>query len=164
MEHKASLTDWLGSFFHYALHKKKNFYWAWDRFLVVVRHKRNNKRILVLEVPLPDAPYLIQKHVDVSSLDPEVLANSLLLLAQHYTSSPMLPRNREYSVRFLSFLSFVHHVKKPPTSADRCATSNVDAPLLIWILQFLQSHGIAPKKQRPLAYFSLSQLRHEKQA
>ena len=161
MEHKASLPDWLSYFFHYALNKKKNFYWAWDRFLMVVRHQRN-KRILVLEVPQLEAPYLTQKHVDVSSIHPDILANTLLLLAQHYASSPMLPRNREYSVRFLSFLSFVHTIKKP---AEKCAcASSVDAPLLVLIAQFLASHGILPKKNQPAPYFSLSQLRHEKQA
>lgn len=162
MEHKASLPDWLGNFFHYALRKKRNFYWAWDRFLVVVRHQRNNKRVLVLEMPQPEAPYLVQKHVNISSIPTDILVNSLLLLAQHYASSPMLPRNREYSVRFLSFLSFVHTFNKPPMPIDTCA--GIDASMLMLIVQFLASHGVLPHKQKPTHYFSLSQLRHEKQA
>lgn len=161
MEHEASLLDWLNLFFHDALQKKKNCYWAWNDFLIVLRHQRNKKLVLVVEMPQQEAPFLVQKHVDVSLLDRNLLIQSLLLLVQYFASSPMLPRNREYSVRFLSFQSFVHMVQQPPMSSSECA--KVDGPLLLVILQFLAAHGIMPKKQ-PIPYYSLSQLRHEKQA
>lgn len=161
MEHEASLLDWLNYFFHYALQKKKNCYWAWNDFLIVLRHQRNKKLVLIVEVPQQEPPFLVQKHVDVSFLDHNLLIQSLLLLVHYFASSPMLSRNREYSVRFLSFQSFVHMIQQPPMPTSEC--TKVDGPLLLLLLQFLAVHGLIPKKQ-PTQYYSLSQLRHEKQA
>lgn len=161
VEHKASLVDWLNNFFHYALWKKKNCYWAWNDFLIVLRHQRNKKLVLIVEVPQQEPPFLVQKHFDVSLLDRNLLIHSLMLLVQYFESSPMLPRNREYSVRFLSFQSFLHMIQQPPIPSSECA--KVDGPLLLALLQFLAAHGVIPKKQ-PTPYYSLSQLRHEKQA
>ena len=131
----------LESFLAYALHKKKDFYWAWDRFTVVVRRRRNGQMVLVLEVEVPDPPFLVKARLGVSHLPAPVLAGSLLYLCQHYPSSPDLRRNLQHSTRILSYTSFLRLV--PPTPSPPCAP--LDRLLVSYLMQVLASHGIFPR-------------------
>lgn len=156
------LSDWLGYFFHYALTRNKNFYWAWDQFMIVVRHYKK-KRFLVLEIPIPQEPFLIQKHVDITAIPPDVLVQSLLFLFHHYNSSPLLRRNREPSVRFLSFLSFLQLLAdnkiKIPEHWD--ANASMNRFLVAYLMKTLDDAGIMTHKQKcfpPLSLFQLLSL------
>lgn len=137
------LRQWLELFFQYALKNKKNFYWAWKSFLIVVR-KHGSKLFLVLEIPLKQAPFLVQKHVDITNIPKPVVVQSLLLLFDLYDSSPMLPRNREYSVRFLSFISFLQMLLNGdiilPKELDQQTPLN--QKLLVYILKTLDDYNI----------------------
>lgn len=133
----------LESFFAYALRKKKEFYWAWNRFIIVVRHRRNCKRVLVLEVEMPDPPFIAKARLDVSHLPAPVLAGSLLYLCQHYPSSPDLRRNLQHSTRILSYASFLRLVPPTPTPSPTCAP--LDRLLVAYLMQVLASHGILPR-------------------
>lgn len=136
------ISVWLNYFFQYALEKKKNFYWAWKSFMIVVR-KQKDKLILVLEIPLKKAPFLVQKHVDITNIPIKNIVGSLLFLHHHYESSPMLRRNREHSVRFLSFISFVqmvanHDIKKLPELSH----VNINQLLVAYLLKTLDLYNI----------------------
>lgn len=156
------LSRWVGLFFQYAMDKKKNFYWAWDQFLVVVRRQKKTT-LLVLEVPLPTAPYLAQKHVDITHLPPEAVVASLLFLYNHYPSSFLLRRNREHSVRFLSFRSFLEKLLSQDISPPKtrpCGRS-VDQSLVAYLVSTLSQYRIpfSLEQQPPQqAAYSLPQL------
>lgn len=157
------LAGWLCHFFEYSLKKKKNFYWAWKSFMIVVR-KQKDKIMLVLEIPLQKAPFLAQKHIDITNIPNDVIVKSLLFLYYTYDSSPMLRRNMEHSTRFLSFISFIqmlanHDIKKP--TDQLCATSTqINQLLVAYIMKTLDLYNvnisINSKKQTPI--YSLSQL------
>lgn len=152
------LPLWLGYFFQYSLEKKKNFYWAWDSFMIVVR-RQGKKTFLILEVPLKEPPYLVQKHVDITNIPHDVLINSLLFLYDHYESSPMLPRNLEHSVRFLSFRSFLdmlmsHSIR---TTKQWCGDVGSNRLLVAYIMNKLDLYHIPIKRPKKQLY-TLSQL------
>lgn len=156
------LRQWVGFFFNYALSKNKNFYWAWKSFLIVVRHQKS-KTFLVLEIPLPEAPYLVQKHVDITNIPKHVVVQSLLFLYDFYDSSPKLTRNREYSVQFLSFRSFLSLLKNGDISS-MFKQWNEDAPVsrrtVSYLLQKLEEYHVrvsSTKRSTPRCY-SFSQL------
>lgn len=152
------LAIWLGYFFQYALDKKKSFYWAWDRFMIVVRRQKKKKIFLILEIQLKKAPFLIQKHVDITNIPPSVLINSLLFLHDHYESSPMLSRNREHSTHFLSFRSFLdmlktHDIKTKQWYGD----VGVNRLLVAYLMNTLDSYHVPIKKPAKKLY-TLSEL------
>ena len=159
------MEEWVRRFFEYSLDKKKDFYWAWKSFMIVVRKQKDNKKILVLEIPLKKAPFLLQKHIDITNIPPAVLIDSLMFLYDHYESSPMSRRNREHSVNFLSFISFVqmlanHDIKKlNPTTKN---TPKINRLLVAYIMKTLDYRGVPihtnqydPSKQQ---FYSVSQL------
>lgn len=155
------LEEWLAYFFTFALDKKKNFYWAWDRFLIVVRREKD-RVVLVLEVLLPKAPFLLQKHVDITHLSRDALVASLLYLYRHYGSSPRLRRNREHSVHYLSFLSFAqmlanHDIKKLPEPPRH---GKINRLLVAYLMTKLDMHGVRPlcQEKQDRRRYSLSQL------
>lgn len=145
------LEQWLRYFFEYALEKKKNFYWAWNSFMVVVRRHRN-KTVMVLEISLRKAPFLVQKHIDITTIPDDVLVNSLLFLYNHYPSSPSLRRNREHSTRFLSFISFLqmidnHDIKKLPY--DDKSSTKINRLLVAYVMKTLDFYDTPPVLKRP---------------
>lgn len=152
------LEEWLRYFFTFALDKKKDFYWAWDRFMIVVRKENNDRLVLVLEIFLPDPPFLLQKHVDITSLPPKDLVASLMFLYHHYKSSPRLRRNREHSLHFLSFLSFVHMLPDiPKLPVPPCGTAH--RLLVAYLIKTLDRHDIPFRSQpKPHRLYSFSQL------
>lgn len=151
------LPIWLGYFFQYALDKKKGFYWAWDRFMIVVRRQKK-KTFLILEIPLKKAPYLVQKHVDITNIPSSVLINSLLFLYDHYESSPMLPRNREHSTRFLSFRSFLDMLKTHDIKTKQwCGGVGINRLLVAYLMGALGFYHV-PVKTSPRKLYTLSGL------
>lgn len=155
---------WLRLFFAHALEKNKDFYWAWKDFMIVVRKKKDHKRIMVLEVPLPQPPFLAQKHIDITNIPPAVLTDSLMFIYHHYKSSPLLRRNREHSVGFLSFVSFVsmivnNDIKKLNVSVPE--TKRINRLLVAYLMKTLDFYdiqvSITGQKQHKKTY-SVSQL------
>lgn len=157
------MDQWLRYFFTFALNKKKNFYWAWKDFMIVVRREKDGRTVMVLEIFLPKAPFLRQKHIDITHIPKDVLVNSLMFLYHHYDSSPRLRRNREHSVRFLSFISFAqmlanHDVKKLPHLSQE--TPKINRLLVAYIIKTLDLDDVSihfqEKKDNHL--YSVSQL------
>lgn len=144
------MRQWIGYFFQYALMKKKNFYWAWKSFMIIIRQQKS-QTMLVLEIPLKHAPYLVQKHVDITTIPKDVVIQSLLFFYDFYDSSPMLMRNREYSVRFLSFISFLHLLSNQDIKLPK--TWDEDAPinkkLVSYLLDKLQQYHIKTSNKKP---------------
>jgi len=154
------LSGWMRYFFQYALEKKKNFYWSWKYFMITVR-KQKDKLALILEIPLKKAPFLAQKHIDITNIPKDELVNSLLFLYNHYESSPMLRRNREHSIRFLSLISFSqlianHDIKKLPGPGE---TSRINRLLVAYIINTLDSHNVPFLCKKPTDHiYSVFQL------
>ena len=157
------LDEWLRYFFTFASNKKKNFYWAWKDFMIVVRHQKDGRTVLVLEIFLPKAPFLRQKHIDITHIPKDVLVDSLMFLSHHYDSSPKLRRNREHSVRFLSFISFAqmlanHDIKKLPHLSEK--TTSINRLLVAYLMKTLDFEGVPTRfQERPdPRLYSVSQL------
>lgn len=155
-----SLKQWVGFFFDYALSKKKNFYWAWKSFLIVVRHQKS-KTFLILEIPLSEPPFLVQKHVDITHIPKPVVVQSLLFLYDFYESSPKLTRNRQYSVQFLSFPSFLSLWKNGEISLPK--QWNEDTPVsqrvVSYLLKNLEEYHVRVATKDPTSRcYTLSQL------
>lgn len=157
------IGEWLRYFFTFALDKKKNFYWAWKDFMIVIRNEKDGRTVMVLEIFLPKAPFLRQKHIDITHIPKDVLVNSLLFLYHHYDSSPRLRRNREHSIRFLSFISFAqmlanHDIKKLPSLSQE--TTQINRLLVAYLMKTLDLDDIPihfQQKNDPRLY-SVSQL------
>lgn len=155
------LEEWVRYFFTFALDKKKKFYWAWKKFMITIR-KEKDKTVLVLEIFLAKAPFLLQKHVDITHIPNPILVNSLMFLYNHYDSSPKLRRNREYSVRYLSFISFVqmlanHDIKKLPSLETGCGANRL---LVAYLMKTLDLYEVPVhlKEQKHERRYSISQL------
>jgi len=155
------LEEWVRYFFTFALDKKKKFYWAWQHFMVTIRREKD-KTVLILEIFLPKAPFLFQKHVDITHIPNPVLVNSLMFLYTHYKSSPNLRRNREHSVRYLSFISFAqmlanHDIKKLPTVETG---GGINRLLVAYLMKTLDLHDVPLLlgDQKPDRRYSISQL------
>lgn len=151
---------WLGYFFGSSLQKKRNFYWAMTQSMLIVRNKG---RTLVLEIPLPYPPYLVQKYIDISHLSHEEIIGSLLYITDHYDNSFSSLRNKEQSVRFLSFVSFIQLLLSPTKKTTPMRKPlyyyHANRPLVSYIMSVLQFYGIYPSKQPSSAhYYSISQL------
>jgi len=144
------ISGWMRYFFQYALEKKKNFYWSWKSFMITVR-KQKDKLVLVLEIPLKKAPFLVQKHIDITNIPNDELVNSLLFLYNHYESSPMLRRNREHSIRFLSLISFSqlianHDIKKLPEPEG---STRINRLLVAYIVKTLDAYNVPTLCKKP---------------
>lgn len=154
---KYPLEEWLRYFFTLASAKKKDFYWAWDRFMIVVRKEKDRRLVLVLEIFLPDPPFLVQKHVDITSLPKKDLVASLMFLYHHYKSSPRLRRNKEHSVCFLSFLSFAQRFAAHDIPVLQDGTTH--RPLVSYLIKTLDRYNIPSHTPQPSTrLYSLSQL------
>ncbi len=139
------IQEWLRYFFTFALNKKTNFYWAWKDFMIVVRREKDGRTVMVLEIFMSQAPFLRQKHIDITHIPKDVLINSLMFLYHHYDSSPRLRRNREHSIRFLSFISFAqmlanHDIKTLPHLSQE--TSKINRLLVAYIMKTLDLDDI----------------------
>lgn len=157
---KKTLEEWLQYFFTFASVKNKDFYWSWDRFMIVIRKEQDRRRVMVLEIFLPDPPFLVQKHIDITSLPTKDLVASLMFLYHHYKSSPRLRRNRENSLQSLSFRSFAqklanHEIQKVQVSQD----GSYHSPLVYYLVKTLDRYDIPSQFRKPLhRLYSLSQL------
>lgn len=152
------LSRWVGLFFHFAMGVNKNFYWAWDQFMIVVRRQKK-KTLLVLEIPIKQAPYLVQKHVDITDIPNEMVVASLMFLYRHYPSSPWLARNREHSVRFLSFRSFLEMLLSQDTRLSKTSGGSINRLLVAYFLQTLDHNHILPVPSPPQQQtFSIPQI------
>lgn len=156
------MEQWLQYFFTFALNKNKNFYWAWKHFMIVIR-KEKDRTIMVLEIFLPHAPFLRQKHIDITPIDKQVLVNSLMFLYHHYDSSPRLRRNREHSVQYLSFLSFIqmlanHDIKKLPELNKEMTKNN--RLLIAYLMTTLDIDNVPViiKEKKDSRLYSVSEL------
>lgn len=157
------IGEWLRYFFTFALEKKKHFYWAWKDFMIVIRNEKDGRTVMVLEIFLPKAPFLRQKHIDITNIPKDVLVNSLLFLYHHYESSPRLRRNREHSTRFLSFISFAqmlanHDIKKLPHVSQE--TTKINRLLVAYLMKTLDLDDIPIRFQQKndSCLYSVSQL------
>lgn len=157
------LRDWVGYFFTDAMKNKKNFYWAWKSFMIVVRrqHSPQKQTILIVEIPLKKAPYLVQKHIDITNIPKDGVVNFLLFFYDAYDSSPMLKRNKEYSVRYMSFISFLQTLMNGDSKLPRKWNPNVPINILLveYIMNTLNRHGIEPTTKSPhQEVYSLQQI------
>lgn len=157
------IGEWLRYFFTFALDKKKHFYWSWKDFMIVIRNEKDGRTVMILEIFLPNAPFLRQKHIDITHIPKDVLVNSLLFLYHHYDSSPRLRRNREHSVRFLSFISFAqmlanHDIKKLPSLSQE--TTQINRLLVAYLMKTLDLDDIPIHFQQKNDHrlYSVSQL------
>lgn len=149
---------WLGYFFGFSLQKKLNFYWAWQDFMIIIRNKG---RLLVIEIPVSMQPYLVQKSVDISHLSHDVIIGSLLYLVTHYPCSFSLLRNKELSVHFLSFISFLqNHLSNNLPARKPLCHYHSDPSLVSYLVQILHFYGIRQSKQQQQqqSFYLLSQL------
>lgn len=157
------IGQWVRYFFTFALDKKKNFYWAWKDFMIIIRNEKDGRSVMVLEIFLPKAPFLRQKHIDITHIPKDVLVNSLLFLYHHYDSSPRLRRNREHSTRFLSFISFAqmlanHDIKKLPDLSQE--TTKINRLLVAYVMKTLDLDDISIhfKEKNDSRLYAVSQL------
>lgn len=157
------IGEWLRYFFTFALDKKKNFYWAWKDFMIVIRNEKDGRTVMVLEIFLPRAPFLRKKLIDITHIPKDVLVGSLLFLYRHYDSSPRLRRNREHSTRFLSFISFAqmlanHDIKKLRHLPQE--TSKINRLLVAYLMKTLDFDGVPIHSQEKIEprLYSVSQL------
>lgn len=157
---KQTLEEWLEYFFTFASVKNKDFYWSWDRFMIVVRKEKDRRRVMVLEIFLPDPPFLIQKHIDITFLSKKDLVASLMFFYHHYKSSPRLRRNRENSLQFLSFRSFAQQFANHDIQKVRVSQGGTYHRLLVsYLIKTLDRYDIHPQlRKQSHRLYSLSQL------
>jgi len=138
-----SLNRWIIAFFQYAINKKKSFYWAWDKFMIVIRRRSNDDVRMIIEIPLKNPPFLVQKQIDITNLSKDALLNTLVFILKNYSSSYQATRNKQSSVKFLSFSSFLHLVFNNKIKIQKpVSKSKLNAELLFYIIKTLNNHHI----------------------
>jgi hypothetical protein len=123
------LRMWVQLFFVYCVAHHLSFYWEWDGFLVVALFNKSKKLYSVhVHVDRPQPPYLETLDYTFESPYLASLLPFLMHLYDRYPSTFLATRNRQASVRHLSFYTFLVQWKVSEKEFE-ALTKAVPAPM-----------------------------------
>lgn len=161
-----SMRNWILTFFSFCINNHKSFYWDFDKFKIIIRRKTPTNIRLFIEVLIPYKPFLVQHQFNISHLQPTSLLRILVELYDSYPSSSLCGRNRQSSVRFLSFFSYISLVYNNeiiPTLPKLVSLTPDENTIVQLLFMLLDSVNISHRNYCSIQQskvFSLIQLKH----